>query len=224
MIHFNWHIVLPIMVMSYVWWLIIVRFLVDFTGMYLAIRGQTARIFFTTMLMNFTVYAASWLLIDCLFAYAYPRLDILGLRFLWVSLENALRPGMGSISFTFIAVFIMIFAVNFGIEYAIARAAFPNADQKKLMIYLLLATSISTGLSMRAAYVKESQRIAFIHAIEDDAVVLKYSQHGIEAVYFYEPLFGYEKGDEVKGYNLAYHLQDVVDAYKKEHGYPKKKK
>ncbi len=222
MVNFEWHVVLPIMVMNYVWWLIIARFLVDFTCMYMAIKDHFVKVLFTTLLMNIAVYLTSCLVIEGLFAYTYPSLDVLGLglRPLWVSLENGIRLSMGSISLIFIVVAIVAIAVNFAIEYGVARLAFPEVDHKKLMSWLLLATCITVGLSMRAAYVRDSQRMAFIKAIEDGLIALKDKN----MVLFHESFGTYKDGEEVNQYSLAYHLRDVVDAYKKDRPESKKRK
>jgi len=211
MVYGNAHIILPIMLMNYVWWLTGVRFLIDFACMYLAIRDRPVRVFFTTLLMNWAVYVSSWLIIDCVFAYEFPRLDVLGLRFIWVSLENAIRPGMGRLSFTLLIIFLVIIAVNFAIEYGIVRFLFPDVDRKKLALFLLLSSTIAVGLSMRAAYVKESQTAAFIKGLEEGAIEIV-KKEGAE-VHFNEALIGYEAGQNVSKYMLSRHLLDALHAY-----------
>lgn len=226
MAHFNAHIILPILAMGHVWWLFGVRYLIDLTCMLIAVKdfSRLFRILCTTLLMNIAVYTVSTLIVEGLFAYSNPRLDVLGLglRPLWASLENAVRPGMGSISLTLLIVFLVVVAVNFIIQYSIAHASFPDVDRKRLRIYVLLASFIAVALSVRVVYLREAKRAAFIEAIEQGLIKIDKDANEIELSNKFQD---YErtgldpqdvKDNEIKAYRLERYQREVVNAYAKE--------
>lgn len=226
MVRFDPHIILPIMAMGHVWWLFSARYLIDLTCMLIAVKdfSRLFRIISTTLLMNIAVYTVSTLIVEGLFAYSNPRLDVLGLglRPLWASLEAALQPGMGSITFTLLAVFFIAVAVNFIIQYSIAHASFPDVDCKRLKIYILLASLIAVALSVRVVYLREAKRIAFIEAIEQGLINIDKDAEEIELSNKFQDYerTGLDPADvkdkEIKAYRLESHLREVVNAYAKE--------
>lgn len=230
MVHFDSHIILPVLTMGSVWWLFWVRYLVDLACMMIAVKDITRlfRILFTTLLMNGAVYLASVLIIEGIFTYSHPRLDVLGLglRPLWASLENAVRPGMGSISLTLLIVFVIAVAVNFFIQYGIAHLSFPDIDSKILKAYILFASCIAIALSVRVVYLREAKRAAFIHAIDNGLLEIKKDEKGRHIKVHVSAEFTDYKGTgldpadvkdhEIEVYRLDNQLREVADAYAKE--------